>query len=211
MPYQDDFYQPPGPQFEPGDVFLKIPFPSLKYPLTYWRMRPNDPKTAGLFDTAHDDPRPGTDSPKSSVELKTVMLLSHGCEVDRVLKWEPPDRRHWLAAPLCLLKGCLEKTRQRTRDRVQPNKFYLPPSPYTDNEEFFVDLRKITPVNCKYFLDATHLCSLTGQAQKALFAQLGVFFSGYALYITPISCPACGTQIDASRFRLDSGDEPDAE
>jgi hypothetical protein len=139
------------------------------------------------------------------------MLLSHGCEVDRVLRREPPDRRHWLAAPIHSLRECGERTQQRTRDRTQPNRFYLPPSPYTENEERCVDLRKITPINAQYFRDSVRVCSLKTEPQKALFAHLGVFFSGYALYITPIACPTCTTEIDASRFRVESGDEPDME
>jgi len=207
----DEFYQPPGQQFEPGDVFVRMPFFSLKYPLSYWRMRQNDPASATLLDRGHSDPRPDTDSPKTSLDLQTVMLLSHGCEVDRVLRQEPPVRRHWLGAPIRPLRDCGDRTQERLRARTQPNGFYLPPSQFIGNEELYVDLRKITPITCQYFLDTNRLASLTQQAQKSLFAQLGVFFSGYALYLGPFNCPKCGTEIDASQFRLESVDEPHIE
>lgn len=213
MPYSDDFYVPPGSQLEPGDIFSKIPFPSLKFPLSYFRIRGNDPRSATLFDMTHGEPRPETDSPKSSVELKTVMLVSHGCEVDRVLRLEQlqTDRRHWLAAPVHPLRDCGQKTQQRTREGTQPNRFYLRPSPYTNGEELCVDLRKITPINCTYFLNSDRICSVTEEARKALFSRLGVFFSGYALYLQPIPCPTCGAEIDPSQFQLSSGEEPDTE
>jgi hypothetical protein len=209
MAPSDDFYATPGSQLEPGDIFPKIPLPILKYPLSYFRIRANEPKTATLFDMEHGDPQAGKDSPKSSVELRAVMLVSHGCEVDRVIRQEPPERRHWLAAPIHPLKDCSEKTQQRTRDRIQPNRFYLPPSPCTGGQELCVDLRKITPINCKYFLDAERSCAISEVARKALFSLLGVFFSGYALYLQSIPCPNCGAEIDPSRFRVPSGEEPD--
>jgi hypothetical protein len=211
MPHQDDFYMPPGQQFEPGDIFLSVPFLSLKYPLAYWRMRQNEPQTASLFDSEHAEPRASTDTPRSSVELRAVILVSHGCEVDRVLRKENLQRNYWLAAPIHPIKDCGEKTINRIRNRTQPNRFYLPPSPYTDDKELCVDLRKITPINCQYFVDSNRLCSLTEQAQEALFAQLGFFFSGSALYIGPVECPSCGTELDASQFKAESNDEADFE
>ncbi len=212
MTYSDDFYTPPGSQFEPGDVFSGIPFPSLKFPLTYFRIRSKNPDTATVFDMhKHGNPE-GGDSPKCSVDLRTVMLVSHGCEVDRVLRYkEPLDRRHWLAAPILPLSGCSQLTQQRTRDGTQPNRFYLPPSPYTDNEGQYADLRKITPINCRYFLDTTRVCSITEDARKALFSRLGVFFSGYSLYLQPIECPACKTAIDPSQFQIPSSEEADTQ
>lgn len=212
MAYSDDFYAPPGSQLEPGDIFSKIPFPSLKYPLTYFRIRGSDPKTATVFDSEHGEPTPGTDSAKSSLELRTVMLVSHGCEVDRVFRQkEPPERRHWLAAPIGPVSGCKEKTQERTRNGIQPNRFFLRPSEYTNGEELCVDLRKITPINCKYFMDSKRVCSLTDAARKALFSHLGVFFSGYALYLQPVPCPHCGTTFDLADFSVPSYDEEDIE
>jgi hypothetical protein len=213
MEFHDDFYAPPGPQFEPGDLFSDIPFPSLKYPLTYFRVQVRkNPSLADVFTVRAQGPPKGGDSPKGSVELRTVMLVSHGCEVDRVIRrGEPPDRRHWLAAPVLPLGECKEGTQARTREGTQPNRFYLRPSSYTSGEELCVDLRKITPINCQYFLDSARICSLTEAARKALFAHLGVFFSGYALHIQPIDCPFCGTPIDATQFVVPSEAEPNGD
>jgi len=177
MPFQDEFYAPPGQQLEPGDVFLRAPFPLLKYPLTYWRMRANDPQTASLHGLDHGSPQPGTDSPKSSIELRKVMLVSHGCEVDRIHKLnEPTNKRYWLVAPVLPLANSGPKTQQRTRERNNPSKFYLPPSEYSADQELYVDLRRITPVNCQYLLDSVRLHALTPSAQKALFAHWGLLF-----------------------------------
>ncbi|HLW80222.1 MAG TPA: hypothetical protein VKU44_11555, partial [Terriglobia bacterium] len=181
----------------------------------YLRIRHStDPGIATVFDAAEHGAPQGGDIPKSSVEYKTVMLVSHGCELDRVLvRGEPPERRHWLAAPVHPLSAAREQTQQRTREGGQPNRFYLRPSRYTGEHELCVDLRKITPINCQYFIEAAEtsrrVCSLTEQARAALFSHLGVFFSGRALYLQPIPCPHCGNEVDSSQFQVSSGDEPD--
>ena len=99
---------------------------------------------------------------------------------------------------------------QRTRENRQPNKFYLRPSQY-DNHEWYLDLRKITPVQCRYFLSAKKLFSLTLTARAALCSSLGVFFSGLALYQGPICCPGCNQEIDGSKFVVQSHDEAEGD
>lgn len=207
----DDFYTSPGEQFEPGDIFLDLPFVSLKYPLRYWRAQANDPSKATLCDLEHGEPRPDRDTARSSLERRSMMLLSHGCEIDRVLRKEPPQRRVWLAAPVLPLADCNPDTQRRTREGNQPNRFYLRPSQYTGADELCVDFRKITPIICQYFIESTRCCSLTENARKFLFSKLGVFFSGYALYLGPIECPVCETPLDISQFLVASAEEPDNE
>jgi len=211
MPDEDDFYASPGEQFEPGDIFIRLPFVSLKYPLRYWRAQGNDPNKATLCDLEHGEPRPNQDTPKSSLEHRSMMLLSHGCEIDRVLKKEDPRRRVFLAAPVLPLAECNPETQTRTREGNQPNRFYLRPSQYTGESELCVDFRKITPIIAQYFIDSDRTCSLSENARKFLFSKLGVFFSGYALYLGPIECPVCETPFDVSQFLVPSGDEPDNE
>ncbi len=207
-----EFYTSPGQFIEPGDVFSGIPFPSLRYPLEFFRprLKPKELGTADIFNPQRSAPKSG-DSPRSTLELKRVMFLSHGCEVERVERFRAFDRRFWLAAPVVALDQGSAELQQRTREGKQPNKFHLPPGEYLGQQEFFVDLRKITPINCRYFLEGQRLCSLTDAARLALQSQLGVFFSGLALYVQPIACPQCGLEIDPTQFLIDSGAEEDVD
>ena len=84
---QDDpFYTPPGGILEQGDAFVEIPFPASKFPLQFFRPSLKQKGMAQLYspdDPEPVDPKPG-DSLKGTFEFKTVMLLSHGCEVEQV-------------------------------------------------------------------------------------------------------------------------------
>lgn len=203
------FYTSPGREFEPGDIFLDIPFPSLRFPLTFFRISyRKDPKVASVLTRKEATPK-ADDSPKCTLKLEMAMFVSHGCEAERVLRSEPLEKRHWLAAPIAPLSLCETPMQERTRVGTQPNKFYLPPSEYTGGKELFVDLRKITPIACEYFTEGKRICSLAELAQRDLYSQLGVFFSGLALYVQPIPCPNCGTEIDPTQFVVKSGHEPD--
>ena len=216
MTDQDEFYTSPGSEIEPGDIFLDIFFPALKYPLAYFRINyTKNNKVGHLLTPEESKVQPG-DSPRGSVEPRTVMLVSHGCEVERVLRSEDSTKRHWLAAPVLPLEKCAsEKMKDRVRKGTQPNRFYLPPTDYLRGGEWQVDLRKITPINCQFFVDADvngrRLCSLSETAKLELHSQLGVFFSGLALYIQSIPCPSCGAEIDPTLFQVESGQEPDDE
>ena len=215
----EGFYLPPGPQLEPGDVFLDVPFPALKHPLEYFRPSAKKRDTADIFNREVSPPKSG-DTARGPFQERLVMLLSHGCELDAVKRdveanrteW---SRRYWLAAPVQPLRECSEKMQERTRRSQQPNKFYLPSAGFLDNFEHYVDLRKITPINAPYFLEAAEdgrkLCSLTEDAIAALHAHLGLFFSGLVLYVQPVPCPACSTPIDPKPFVAPSPseEEPD--
>ncbi len=215
----EGFYLPPGPRLEPGDVFLDVPFPALKYPLEYFRPSAKRQGTADIFEKGVAPPKSG-DTARGPFQERVVMLLSHGCELDAVkrdvlaekTKWE---KRYWLAAPVQPLAECVEKMQERTRKSQQPNKFYLPAEEFLGGVEHYVDLRKITPINAPYFLEATEdrrrICSLTADAIAALHAHLGLFFSGLVLYVQPVPCPACNTPIDPRTFVIPSpeGEEPD--
>lgn len=215
----DGFYLPPGPQLEPGDVFQSIPFPALKHPLEYFRPNTKKPNTADIFDQTICPPK-GGDTARGPFQERLAMLLSHGCELDAVkrdvdaekTKWE---RRYWLAAPVQPLAECTEKMRERTRKSRQPNKFYLPAEECLSGVEHYVDLRKITPINAPYFLEAVgkgkKICSLTADAIAALHAHLGLFFSGLVLYVQPVPCPVCETLIDPKSFVAPSPEEEDVD
>jgi len=208
----DAFYTPPGEILEQGDVFLEVPFPVSKFPLQFFRPSIKQKGMAQLYSADDPEPvdaKPG-DSLKGTFEFKTVMLLSHGCEVEQVERDDATERRAWLAAPLAPLGECSETTQKRTRDNRQPNKFYLRPSQYGVGE-WYVDLRKSTPVQCRYFYSAKKLFSLTAIARAALWSSLGIFFSGLALYHGPISCPKCQCEIDGSKFVVKSVDDVDVD
>jgi hypothetical protein len=208
----DSFYIPPAAILEQGDVFLEIPFPASKFPLQFFRPSVKQKGMAQLYsadDPEPVDPKPG-DSLKGTFEFKTVMLISHGCEVEQVEREKATEKRGWLAAPLAPLSECSPIMQCRTRENRQPNKFYLRPSSY-DSTEWFVDLRKITPVQCRYFYGAKKLFSLTPIARTALWSSLGIFLSGLALYHGPINCPQCQCEIDGSKFVVKSSEDADVE
>jgi hypothetical protein len=201
-----DFYQPPGGEISPGDVFVGLPFSLLRFPLAYFRLRrklTEDTAIAELLTPDKAPPKEG-DSPKTTLLPRSAMLLSHGCEVEKLLNKQSLDRRYWLAAPIEPFARCKPETQQRIRESRQPNKFYLPRGEYIGTEENFVDLRRIAPINIPYFQQAEKLCSLTEPARLALQSHLGVFFSGLALYVQPIECPQCGHDIDPKRFLVET-------
>jgi hypothetical protein len=210
---EDAFYAPPGAILEQGDAFLEIPFPVSKFPLQFFRPSLKQKGMASLYsadDPAPVDAKPG-DSLKGTFEFKTVMLISHGCEIEQVERERGAvERRAWLAALLARLGECGKNMQKRTRENRQPNKFYLQASQY-DAIEWYLDLRKITPVQCRYFYNAKKLFSLTPIAGAALWSSLGIFFSGLALYQGPIMCPGCHEEIDASKFVVKSNDDPEVD
>jgi hypothetical protein len=207
----EGFYLPPGAQLEPGDIFLEVPFPALRHPLEYFRPSTKTQKTAAIFDQTDCSPKDG-DTARGPFQLRTVILLSHGCELDAVTrdvaaKKTESARRYWLVAPIQKLSSCVEKMRVRTTEGRQPNKFFLPAAEFLQNEDYFADLRKITPINAPYIMAAKKIASLTKPATTALQAHIGLFFSGLVLYVQPIECPECHTPIDPTRFLVPSQDE----
>ena len=208
----DGFYLPPGARLEPGDIFIEVPFPALRHPLEYFRPNTKKPKTADIFSPADCPPKDG-DTARGTFQLRVVMLLSHGCELDGVerdvtAKKTEMGRRYWLVAPIQrLLNGTTPQMQERTRAGQQYNKFYLPAVDILGNEEFYVDLRKITPVNAPYVVTAKKVASLTKPAALALQAHIGLFFSGLVLYVQPIQCPTCNTPLEPTNFLVSSSDE----
>lgn len=212
----EPFYVSPGSTFEPGDIFSDVPFPALKHPLEFFRASPN-PRVghanATLFAGTHPH-QPG-DTARGAFTVRTVILLSHGCEIDSVdrdVKQQKTsyDKRYWLAAPILPLKDCGSKIQEATAKGIQPNKFLLPPAgPFT--EPHFADLRKITPITVPYFHAAKKLASLSEKAAVAMQAHLGLFFSRFVIYVQPISCPHCGKSVDPKAFIAASTDEADVD
>lgn len=210
-----DFYiLPPGSAYEPGDVFEAIPFPNLRHPFKRYRSNPK-PQEKGrpqLFDSADGDDKPG-DIIHSTFERKLVMLLSHGCELDKVLKLKQnAARRHWSCAPvepfqIDTTDEKLLARQQRTRDGIQWNRFYIPAIEFLGNRELWVDLRRITPLPAKYFMDAKKVCSLSEDARFDLHAQMGVNQSGLQIYLEPVTCQTCGASVDAKQFFVPSIDD----
>ena len=208
----DGFYLPPGARLEPGDIFIEVPFPALRHPLEYFRPSMKKPNTADMFSPADCPPKDG-DTARGSFQLRVVMLLSHGCELvgverDVATKKTEMGRRYWLVAPVQrLLNGTTPRMQERTRVGQQYNKFYLPAADMLQNEECYVDLRKITPVNAPYITNAKKIGSLTKPGILALQAHIGLFFSGLILYVQTIECPTCATPIDPTTFVVRSSDE----
>jgi len=215
------FYLPPGPTFEPGDIFEDIPFPALKYPLEWFRASPNPRNKGGASVFAAADghlPQTG-DTAKGAFTKRTVILLSWECEIDAVFRDQKEvgtrlDRRYWLAAPVKPVSDLGPKMKARTAEGTQPNKFLLPPDtpdsvgPF-GNAPQFVDLRQITPITVPYFIDGKKIGSLSKTAILAMQAHIGMFFSGLVIYVQPIPCPKCGEHIDPTTFVASSVDEAD--
>lgn len=210
-----DFYQSPGSTFEPGDIFLGIPFPGIKHPLIFYRRSTKQRDIANVFSEERGDVPKEGDTAHGPFIKRTVILLSHECELDAVKrdvekKQTTPEKRFWLVAPISNLSECKsEKMKERTARGQQPNKFLLPPFGPLGSDPHFVDFRKITPITVPYFHAAKKLCSLSPDAALALKAHLCLFFSGLVFYVQPIQCPNCDEPIDPREFLVESGEEPD--
>jgi hypothetical protein len=219
----EPFYLPPGPTFEPGDIFADVPFPSLKHPLEFFRASPN-PKNKGgatIFSAAEGHtPQPG-DTARGAFTRRHVILLSWECELDAVLRDEETfkidaNRRYWLAAPLKSVDELGADMKTRTAEGRQPNKFLLPPDGPNSKSPFgatayFADLRQITPITVPYFRDAKKIGSLSLNAIRSMQAHLGLFFSGLVVFVQPIQCPECHAEIDPTHFLADSSDDQDVD
>jgi hypothetical protein len=136
------------------------------------------------------------------------VLLSHGCEIDNVLRSNSASRRHWLTAPIEPLTDKGVETQDRIRQGRQPNRFYLPQDPLF-GEEACLDLRRILPLPAQLILDSQRTAALSDEAIADLHSQLGLFFSGLLLYVQDIECPVCDTVIDPGKFRVPSTPDDD--
>jgi hypothetical protein len=211
---EPDFYVSPGFIFEPGDIFFDVPFPALKHPLLFYRRSVKVRGQAAIFSEADKVTPSGGDSPHAPFTKQTVMLVSHGCELDAVerdvaSKNTDYGRRWWLAAPVRRLSECEPRMQERVARGRQPNKFLLPPKGLLGEDAHFVDLRKITPITVPYFQNAQKVCSLSATAISALQAHLCLFFSGRVFYVQPVPCPHCNMPVDPNAFVVDSTEVPD--
>jgi hypothetical protein len=203
----------PTDEFGPGDVFVNVPFPNLRHPFKRYRLstKPLEKNRPVIFESVEGEDKPG-DIIHSTFERKTVMLLSHGCELDKVLKLGMnPARRPWSCAPLDVFKPDSEDQKlaarqQRIREGTQWNRFYIPPTEYTPGESF-IDLRRTTPLPAQYFLESKKLCSLSEDALFDLYAQMGVNQSGLVVYVQPLVCLKCGEKVDPKQFFVPSNDD----
>src|SRR5712691_8154918 len=118
---EEPFYLPPGPRFEPGDVFSDIPFPALKHPLEFFRASPNPRNKGGaaLYVAAEGhEPQLG-DTARGPFTKRPVILLSWECEIDAVFRDQAQygmgiDRRYWLVAPVKPVGALGPKMTERT-------------------------------------------------------------------------------------------------
>lgn len=162
-----------------------------------------------------DAPEASKDSiVRTGFNRRRVMLLSDGCEIDKVLKERADPTRPFLVAPVeDLLKSKLDGQQiTNVRQGVQDNKFGIPECANTEGRELYVDLRRITPIPAAYLLERRdkRMFSLSIPAQDDLREKLLHFFCGIAL-VTEVSCPACGEHIEMKDFlapHLASHDEP---
>lgn len=215
----NDYIIAPGLEFEPGDVFSDIAFPNLRHPFKRYRPdpKPPEPKKKQLFVSVEGADKPG-DIIHSTFDRKLVMVVSHGCELDKVLKLRGnPARKHWSCAPVesfhANVEGqtALADRQERTRNGLQPNRFYIPQNKYLGELEHYVDLRRITPLPAQYFIEAKNkkACSLSEDGKYDLWAQMGINQSGLLFYVQTIPCPECGTEIDPKQYMIESGNDPE--
>lgn len=212
----EGYILPPGSEYEPGDVFADIPFPSFRGQFRRYRRstKPQEKNRPEIFVSEIGPDKPD-DLMHCTFQRRNVMVLSHGCELDKVLKLgKPADRTPWLCAPVEPFKdesdqGTNAKTKarqRRVREGTQWNRFYLPVNDFLTGGEFAVDLRRIAPLPAKYFQEATKICSLSEDARYELYSQMGASISGLVLYVDTISCPVCEEQIDPKTFLVASPD-----
>ncbi len=198
----------PGSRLDPGDVFLDIPFPTMKWPLEAFRLYPKHAveKMGTPYLPVNSTELKGGDIVKVGVSRKAVMLVSDGCAIDRILDYhrDSSHKRHWLVAPLDKVSTPGEvKQQDKLRQGLQPNKFYLGADHRLGDEEWFADLRRITPINCAYFFEVQDqqvrsraVCTVAPKFKDDLRAKLLEFFTGLAL-LSYFECPNCHEAIDS--------------
>jgi hypothetical protein len=201
----DDVLIPPGTDMDPGDIFLDMLFPTMKWPPTPLRAYPKHevPKMGVPHLPVNETELKPGDIIKVGVSRRTIMLISDGCEIESTLRHNinSVDRRHWLAAPLDKVSVITEsKQLDRLRKGTQPNKLFIPADERLGGEEMFVDLRRITPVNCAYFLSGDEhksraICTLGPKYKNDLKAKILEFFTGLAI-LSFFECPNCHEAID---------------
>jgi len=76
-------------------------------------------------------------------------------------------------------------------------------------EDNCVDLRYITPIQCRYFTEGKRTCSLSIEALADLKSQLGVFFTGLQIWWEPVSCTECGAEINPADYFVETTNDED--
>jgi hypothetical protein len=201
--FDEDFLVSPGALMDSGDIFLEIPFPNMKWPLEAMRPYPKHKiESMGVPYLPVNETALGKDDiVKVTVQRRTIMLLSHGCEVDKIIEYpfDSLKKHHWLCAPIDPLSKCAPDQKLRVLAGTQPNKFYIPADKRISNEEMVVDLRRITPINCTYLIDDKKhnraVCSIGQKYKDDLKAKLLEFFCRIAL-LSHFECPNCKEAID---------------
>lgn len=212
----DQYIKPPGSDFEPGDVFSNVPFPNIRHPFRRYRRnpKPQEKNRPEIFTSHEGDDRPD-DLLHTTFIRKHVILLSHGCELDKVLvHGKNPERNQWSCAPLEKLDPDPKNQRhldllERIRNGTQPNRFYVPPNDFLPEGEHAVDLRRITPLPAQFFIESKKVLSLSKEARLDLYAQMGVNQSGLAIYVQNVDCPHCSKELDLSDFLVESTEDED--
>jgi hypothetical protein len=178
------FWNKPGKDIAPGDIFPGIILPTLIPPVRHlkksgvnasakytqqqlWEMHPVDPDAPppGLAD-------PGGAEVVSRARISLAMFLNWGSDVDADLvalaKGKKPAGRVWLAAPVENLDklqdekkheqpdGAKLSDRDVVRINANYNRFFLPPFPGDPPGHMgrFVDFKKVAPVGVQSFIDA---------------------------------------------------------
>ena len=111
----------------PGDIFPDVPLPLLKYPLRTYRMDEKARKQGTVQVFSSDGTYKPGDIAHCVYQSQTVMLLSHGCEIDKVVQPGKAERSHLLVAPLEAVGDPMSvELQERIRQGRQPNRLYLP-------------------------------------------------------------------------------------
>ena len=214
MEATDSYFESPDKVLAPGDIFPAVPFPLLKYPLRTYRPDAKAQRSGHVQVFASEGSAKPGDIAHCTFQHLRAMLLSHGCEIDKVVEPSMSERRHLLVAPVeTFSKSFSPELVERIRAGQQPNRLYLPAVHPFDKLEQCVDLRRILPVPAKYLVDAQsqRIATLSQTAKADLSAQLGVYFSGLAIYVQDVNCPYCQGQITLRDLQIASGTEDDSD
>jgi hypothetical protein len=177
------FWNKPGKDIGPGDVFPGVILPFLIPPVRslkksgvnppakytqqqLWEMHEVDTASPPLAIM-----EPGGTDVVSRARLSPVMFLSWGSDVDADMgalqQGKKPAGRAWLAAPVDNLEklsddkkyqqadGSVLSDRDAVRMNSNVNRFYLPPFPSDAAGHLgrYVDFKKISPVGLQSFID----------------------------------------------------------
>ncbi len=213
------FYERCGSLISPGDILDRLPPVKLPTPIRVARRSPyNPPAKFRARGELHQVLEVGKDiGPEEtnfsgsgeqvvlSTKASRVIFLTWGSEVEDDERSGKVDKKDWLVAPVTKITTELQNqkivgTDDTMADAIRGNKsarfFHLPGTPSDDNEDYYVDLRRICPVAAGHVREIARHWRLSSPALNDFYHQLIWFFTRKRVFFEPLECGSCGASLD---------------